>query len=121
MTKPLGKRTIMPKAVRPWSQGDRGKERPIHKETPREIKERPICLSCNLPTCPNIDCPLTEITYESKRRPNCGPTEEFLDWAWGPMSAKEWAEKIGVDASTIRRWKRKYADEIEKRRKKRRP
>lgn len=44
------------------------------------------------------------------------PPEDFLNWAWGPMTNREWAERCGVSETTIWTWKRKYAAEIMERR-----
>lgn len=120
MPAPLGKHTRMPGAKRPWSVRESETPYiPLHRETKRDLIERPICLSCTEPDCPSPGCPLPVPKYEGSGRPKRGPTEEFLDWAWGPMTAKEWAGRIGVNESTIRRWKRQYAEEIEARRIKR--
>ena len=45
----------------------------------------------------------------------CEVLQEFLARAWGPMTNREWAEKLGVSKTTVARWRKEYANEIKKR------
>lgn len=119
MPAPLGKKVVFPSAHRPWLIQEASVERPVHKETPKEIREREICLNCKLPECrpDGTACPIAPLRVPSKGRVK--PPDEFLDWAWGPMTNAEWADKCGVSVSTIQRWRQHYARQIWARRKKR--
>lgn len=125
MTKPRGKRVVIPRAVRPWNLEELrpDTETSTRRETARQRLERETCLHCSLPDCPSVLCPLfgDPDRQEPPGRQRKGPTEDFLDWAWGPKTNREWAEEFGVSTTTIREWKKKYAEEIDARRKKRRP
>lgn len=118
MPAPLGKHVRRPVASRPWSGGELPVERT--RETEAQKKEREACLNCKLPDCMpySTTCP---IGVKSEKRIKVRPTEDFLDWAWGPMTDTEWARECGVSKSTIGRWRKLYAEEIQRRRKKNRP
>lgn len=122
MSVPLGKRTRMPVASRPWNlrEPQPDQEDPRREETEKQKMERQICLTCDLPGCTPeaAACPLYQHDQATKK-PVYHKSEalkEFLAWAWGPMTNREWAEKLGVSPSTISRWRKEYANEIKKRR-----
>lgn len=108
MPAPLGKRTVFYGARRPWncsppenvSPNQSG--RPISKKA---VAERETCLSCTEPDCPSEQCPLIR---RKPKREKLVPPEEFLRWAWTPMTNMEWAEKLGVSRTTISKWRAEY-------------
>lgn len=119
-----GDKVRFPGAKRPWNYrlpefDPEQKVMPV--ETPKLKAEREMCLHCKLPTCPHYLCPIsTKDKSTSGRKPGMPrkiPPEEFLDWAWGPLSNTAWGRKCGVAPCTVRRWRKDYAEEIENRRK----
>lgn len=116
----LGRHSYRPSATRPGTKSPPSPEREMIKETPKLIKERELCLNCPYPECPTPGCPVRQIGA-TRGRPKKVPPEDFLNWAWGPKTNREWAEECGVDKSTVSRWRVRYADEIELRRQKKSP
>ena len=122
MPAPLGKHTRMPVASRPWTlrESQPDQEDPKRVETAKQREEREICLGCDLPDCmpEAFSCPLYQHSQKTKKpvRHKSKMLQEFLQWAWGPMTNREWAEKLGVSKTTVARWRREYAEEIKKRR-----
>lgn len=108
MTMPLGKRTIMPKATRPWSARESIPEKPIHKDTAREKLEREICLNCELPECPDERCPIaTPSINTAKKKPGQKKREmpqDFPQWAW-KLTVKELSRHFGAGEKLIYRWR----------------
>lgn len=119
MPAPLGKHVRRPVASRPWNGGDRQGSRAA--ETEAQKREREACLNCTLPDCMprSVTCPVGVGFKKREKREKLRPPEEFLDWAWGPMTNREWAERCGVSTSTINRWRQHYARQIHARKKKR--
>ena len=116
MAAPLGKRTVMPSATRPWSLRTPSREPEIRRETARERREREICLHCEQPDCPSEQCPISDRSVNNTGRPPGKPKRipprEFIEGAWGPMTNREWAERLHASPTTIRQWRREYAEQI---------
>lgn len=69
------------------------------------------CLSCSLPDCDpdTADCKITRSRKRAGSARHYGPPpEDFVRWAHGPMTNKEWAEELGVSTRTITYWRTKY-------------
>jgi len=78
------------------------------KLTTHDSKEKiNACLSCSLPDC-DPDTAECKITRSRKKPKTSTPPEDFLRWAKGPMTNREWAEELGVSISTISHWRTKY-------------
>ena len=103
MPAPLGKRTVFDGARRPWLTSGPERAEPGRPVSAKEITEREICLACTEPDCPSDTCPLRK-----GRKKKREPPEEFLRWAWGPMTNREWAEALGVSTYQISKWRAEY-------------
>jgi len=116
MSGPRGKITRFDGGTRPWNvptPEDQGKvERVKYTETDQARREREACLSCPLPDCSPYSegCPVfaPPAADKSKRRGKLEPPEEFLRWAFGPMTNQEWADRLGVSKTTISKWRTEY-------------
>lgn len=116
MPAPLGKRVRFPGGRRPWNvPQERGPEASadynykLRLSTHDDKEKIDACLSCPYPDCdPYAGCKVYPI--KNKRGPSnrLDPPEDFLEWGWGPMTNREWAEQLQVSVSTIARWRREY-------------
>lgn len=120
MAERIWKPQDLQRTVKPGHLNPPRRERLMIKDTPREIRERELCLNCPYPECPTPGCPVRKIGV-GRGRPKKVPPDDFLNWAWGPKTNREWAEELGVDKSTISRWRARYAEEIEARKQKKSP
>lgn len=84
----------------------------VYKENEVMAKEREACLSCPLPDCqPNIvSCPIRN--QKKQKRGHKGGNKKleippvFVKYGMNRTSNREWAEHLGVSASTIFKWRR---------------
>ena len=114
MSGPRGKITRFDGGTRPWNVPtpyDTAEHNVKYAETAQAKRERELCLNCDLPDCAPYSngCKVCDREGRSKirgKRTKLEPPEEFLDWAWGPMTNPEWAAMLGVSKTTISRWRK---------------
>lgn len=95
--------------TRPWNVPDTPLAPQTGTETEKQRREREICFSCPLPDCDPRDIKCPRRPGKSRRGPpRLDPPDDFLMWAHGPMTDREWAEQCDVSLSTIKRWRRQY-------------
>lgn len=117
MSAPRGKVTRFDGGTRPWNipvPEDAKGPSVKYRETAKARRDREACLSCTLPDCApySVDCPVCNekgrALPEGKRKKKLEPPEEFLRWAFGPMTNQEWADRFGVSKTTISKWRTEY-------------
>ena len=99
-------------AHRPWNEPT-GKGYQMVQESEADRRERETCLACPLPECKpsSINCPVRNyknVAVKKKAgRKRLEPPAVFVKHGMNRTSNKEWAEHLGVSASTIQKWRQK--------------
>lgn len=117
MPAPLGKRTRMPAAHRPWIDPD-----PLQKGEKGKLRlnngcdeYRETCLNCPLPKCPSALCPIPDMngskpkeTYTGKPtgRPARPVPDDFAPRMDAGETVQSLCERYSVSKHTILKWKK---------------
>ena len=94
-------------AHRPWGtepSPENRKHTPVHTETEEMQREREACLACPLPDC-RPQSPACPVRHAGRKAME--PPAVFVKHGMDRTSNKEWAEHLGVSASTIQKWRQK--------------